>query len=186
MADPTLPPRPYADLVGAGGPPAAPAMVALLAIPLTLALLGISVVAASGAEGPGLGRAEPPPAGPLTDVRGIVVDTSIAGAVETLLAAAEADGIVLTGSGHRDPAHQIELRRAHCGGTDHAIHHAPSSACSPPTARPGTSMHEHGLAIDFADCAPVTPCFQWLSAHAGAYGLFNLPSEPWHWSVNGR
>ena len=160
-------------------------MVALLAIPLTLALLGISVVAASGAEGPGLVRAEPPP-GPLTNVRGIVVDTNIAGAVEALLAAAAGDGILLTGAGYREPAHQIELRRAHCGGTDYAIHQAPSGACSPPTARPGTSTHERGLAIDFADCAPGNPCFQWLSAHAGAYGLFNLPSEPWHWSTTGR
>lgn len=178
--------RSVADLVGTGGPPTAPIMVALLAIPLTLALLGISVVAASGAEGPGLGRAQPPPAEPLTNVRGIVVDTDIAGAVEGLLAAAEGDGIVLAGTGHRDTARQIQLRQAHCGVTDYAIHHAPSSACSPPTARPGTSMHEHGLAIDFVDCAPVTPCFQWLSAHAGAYGFYNLPSEPWHWSTTGR
>ncbi len=92
---------------------------------------------------------------------------------------------VLVGIGHRDTARQIQLCQAHCGVTDYAIHHAPSSACSPPTARPGTSMHEHGLAIDFADCAPVTPCFQWLSAHAGAYGFYNLPSEPWHWSTSG-
>lgn len=174
-----------AELLRTGGPPTAPVMVALLAIPLTLALLGISVVAAAGAEGPGLGRAQPPP-GPLTNVRGIIVDTNIAAAVEALLAAAEGDGIVLAGTGHRDTARQIQLRHAHCGVTDYAIHHAPSSACSPPTARPGTSMHEHGLAIDFADCAPVTPCFQWLSTHAGAYGFHNLPSEPWHWSTTGR
>lgn len=171
-------------LTSTGEPPAPAWLTALLAVPLTLALLGVSVVAASGAEDRGLGRAEP--AGPLTTVRGITVATSIAGAVEALLVAAERDGIVLTGTGHRHPARQIELRRAHCGATDYAVHHAPSSACSPPTARPGTSMHEHGLAIDFAGCGRSTPCFQWLAAHAGAYGLYNLPSEPWHWSTTGR
>ena len=66
---------------------------------------------------------------------------------------------------------------------------APSS-CSPPTARPGTSNHEDGLAIDFscADGQPMThdsPCYQWLAGNAHNYGLRNLPSEPWHWSVSG-
>jgi hypothetical protein len=176
---------PVHGVVSALRPPAAPVLAALLAVPLTLVLLGVSaVVAASGAEGPVLGRAEP--AGPLTTVRGITVDTSVAGAVEALLVAAERDGIVLTGTGHRDATHQVQLRQAHCGVSDYAVHHAPASACSPPTARPGTSMHEQGLAIDFADCGRATPCFQWLAAHAGAYGLYNLASEPWHWSVNGR
>ena len=31
-----------------------------------------------------------------------------------------------------------------------------------------------------------SPCYQWLAANASHYGLFNLPSEPWHWSVTGR
>jgi len=29
-------------------------------------------------------------------------------------------------------------------------------------------------------------CFQWLDAHAAGAGLYNLPSEPWHWSTTGR
>jgi hypothetical protein len=177
---------PLSAVLSTERPPTAPALAALLAVPLALALIGASTVVAAGADSPGLGRAEAVAAGPLTTVRGITVDTGIAGAVEALLAAAESDGIVLTGSGHRDAAHQIELRRAHCGASDYAIHHAPSSACSPATARPGTSMHEHGLAIDFAHCGRGSPCFQWLSAHAAAFGFFNLPSEPWHWSTNGR
>ena len=28
--------------------------------------------------------------------------------------------------------------------------------------------------------------FQWLSDNAADFGLFNLPSEAWHWSVDGR
>jgi D-alanyl-D-alanine carboxypeptidase len=31
-----------------------------------------------------------------------------------------------------------------------------------------------------------SPCFVWLAANAGTYGLKNLPSEPWHWSTNGN
>ena len=56
----------------------------------------------------------------------------------------------------------------------------------PPTAQPGTSMHERGLAIDFDNCSRGTAAYGWLSGHAGQYGFHNLPSESWHWSVNGR
>ena len=52
-------------------------------------------------------------------------------------------------------------------------------------------MHELGLAFDFSFQGSVirsrsSPAFSWLATHAGGYGLFNLPAEPWHWSVNGR
>lgn len=127
----------------------------------------------------------------LSNVRGIVVASSIAGQLSAMLAAAEADGIVLSGGGYRDPAQQIALRRAHCGTSYYAIYQMPASQCSPPTAIPGTSMHEQGLAIDFTYGGSVisshsSPAFQWLAAHASTYGFFNLPSEPWHWSVNGN
>jgi hypothetical protein len=131
------------------------------------------------------GRAVPGPV-PLSEVRGIVVHSSIAGQVEALLAAAEAAGVGLDGSGYRSSEAQIRLRRAHCGTSDYAVYRMPSSQCSPPTARPGTSMHEQGLAIDFFNCSTrSTACYQWLAANAATYGLYNLPSEPWHWSVDG-
>jgi len=61
----------------------------------------------------------------------------------------------------------------------------------PPTARPGRSLHERGLALDLrlADDTRLTrnsPAFQWLSQNAGRFGFYNLPSEPWHWSVSGK
>jgi LAS superfamily LD-carboxypeptidase LdcB len=69
----------------------------------------------------------------------------------------------------------------------------PASRCSPPTAIPGTSQHERGLAIDFTcNGGPIgqrdhgNPCYLWLSAHAASYGLHNLPSEAWHWSTTGK
>jgi hypothetical protein len=94
--------------------------------------------------------------------------------------------VPLSGGGWRDPAAQINLRRQHCGSSYYAIYQMPSSSCSPPTARPGQSMHELGLAIDFSNCGSSSPCFRWLSANAGSYGFRNLPSESWHWSVNGQ
>lgn len=127
----------------------------------------------------------------LATVRGITVAAEIAENVERLLAAAEGDGIVLGGSGYRDPQDQVALRRAHCGTSNYAIYEMPASECSPPTAKPGSSMHERGLAIDFTYQRRVitsrsSPGFKWLSGNAGRYGLYNLPSEPWHWSTNGN
>jgi hypothetical protein len=128
----------------------------------------------------------------LTTVEGITVNTEIAGDVAALLQAARAAGFELTGSGYRDTAQQIALRRAHCGTTHYSIYEMPPSECSPPTARPGESMHERGLAIDFS-CGGVLitsrdgGCYRWMVANANSYGLFELASqqEPWHWSVNG-
>ena len=131
----------------------------------------------------------------LAEVRGFRVHSDLATALEAMLAAAEADGIILKGWGHRTTAQQVQLRRQHCGGEgiseSEAIYGVPSSACSPPTAKPGSSMHELGLAIDFThDGASISsrssPAFQWLAANAARYGLYNLPSEPWHWSVNAQ
>ena len=129
-------------------------------------------------------------AGALVSVDGITVDSSIAEPVRALLLAAESDGVSLAGSGHRSAEAQIELRRAHCGTSHYAVFDMPAEACSPPTARPGQSMHERGLAIDFTCAGRLVRrddrCYGWLSAHAVGFGLSNLPSEPWHWSVNGR
>ena len=85
---------------------------------------------------------------PLVTVEGITVHAQIGPQVAAMVQAARADGLTLTGGGYRDPAEQIALRRAHCGTSDYAIYQMPSSQCSPPTARPGTSNHELGLAID--------------------------------------
>jgi LAS superfamily LD-carboxypeptidase LdcB len=121
----------------------------------------------------------------------ITVAGSISGNVQALLNDAAADGVMLCGGGYRDPQEQIELRMAHCGTSYYAIYQMPASQCSPPTAIPGTSMHEQGLAIDFTCNGGGTvssgdECWDWLQANAVGYGLYNLPSEPWHWSTNGN
>jgi hypothetical protein len=122
----------------------------------------------------------------------ITVAASIADNVQALLDAAARDGVSLcASSGWRSPQKQIELRRQNCGTSNYAIYFMPASQCSPPTARPGTSMHERGLAIDFScngggAIRYGNECWDWLAAHADEYGLYNLPSEPWHWSTTGR
>jgi LAS superfamily LD-carboxypeptidase LdcB len=120
----------------------------------------------------------------------IQVAGDIAGQIERLLTDAAEAGVVMCGNGYRDPADQIAVRQSNCGTSYYAIYQAPASACSPPTARPGASMHEQGLAIDFiADGGTISygsAAYNWLAAHAADYGLSNLPSEPWHWSTNGQ
>ena len=117
----------------------------------------------------------------------IWVHPLIADRTASMVFAAAMDGVMLDGWAFRSTARQVELRRAHCGGSYDSVFNAPSSSCSPPTARPGRSMHERGLAIDFKNCSSRgTACYQWLALNAARFGLFNLPSEPWHWSVNGN
>lgn len=107
--------------------------------------------------------------------------------VAAMLSAAQADGVNLSGGGWRDNANQIRLRRAHCGSSDYAIYQMSAGSCRPPTARPGTSQHEIGLAIDFSNCSSRgSTCHQWLKSNAARFGFYNLPSEPWHWSTSGR
>ena len=119
----------------------------------------------------------PAAAGRIVQVAGISggVDASIAGNVRAMQAAAAAAGLRLTGGGWRSHATQVQL-----------YHDKPQLA-----AKPGTSMHEKGLAIDFENCSNrSTPVYKWLAANASRYGFQNLDSstkdEPWHWSTNGH
>jgi peptidoglycan hydrolase CwlO-like protein len=144
----------------------------------------------------GGGAASIQPAGDLSTVScpsggSITVASSLAGNLSRFLSLAGQQGVPICGSGYRDPQRQIELRAAHCGPSDYAIYQMPSGQCSPPTARPGRSQHEIGLAIDFTcngggSIVRGGSCWNFLSAHANDHGLYNLPSEIWHWSTTGR
>jgi hypothetical protein len=57
-------------------------------------------------------------------------------------------------------------------------------------ARPGTSNHQMGLAMDlgcgsYNTISKGDSCYTWLQANASKYGFKNYPVEPWHWSVDG-
>jgi septal ring factor EnvC (AmiA/AmiB activator) len=141
---------------------------------------------AAGIQAPPGGVVSVPcPAGGSIQVAG-----DISRSVGLLLTAAAEAGISMCGNGYRDPADQIAVRRSNCGTSYYAIWQMPASYCSPPTARPGSSMHEQGLAIDFTVGGSTigygSAAYDWLAAHAADYGLSNLPSEPWHWSTNGN
>ena len=151
-------------------------------------------VQAGGTPSPHPGPTPAPAPGATPDlvtVHGIQVARQIGPSLQGLIDAAQADGVRLGGGGYRSPAQQIALRRAHCGTSDFDIFERPSNQCHPPTARPGHSNHERGLAIDFTSNGRLISThedagFRWLADNAARFGFRNLPSEPWHWSVDGR
>ena len=100
-------------------------------------VVAVAAVAAASLN-PSLGSASCAGGGSIT------VATSVVGSLQSLLNAAASSGVNLCGGGYRSSAEQIALRRAHCGTSYYAIYQMPSSQCSPPTAPPGTSMHERG------------------------------------------
>jgi len=150
--------------------------------------------AGGGSWGPGTIKAVP---GGLARVScssgsGITVAGTLGPRLRRLLDAAARVGVTLCGWGYRSAQQQINLRRAHCGGSNYSIWHKPAGLCSPPTARPGFSMHETGQAVDFYCDGGASieshrnRCYKWLARNAAGFGLYNLPSEPWHWSTNGH
>jgi hypothetical protein len=130
----------------------------------------------------------------IVTVNGIQVARSISTKVSSMLSAAKSSGVGLTGSGFRSPERQIALRKQNCGTSHYDIYEKPADQCSPATAKPGSSNHEKGLAIDFSLNGGTTnraanladPRFLWLKANAARYGMYNYAAEPWHWSVDGR
>lgn len=109
-----------------------------------------------------------------------------------MVEAAKRDGIDLfpISSAWRDPAKQIALRKQNCPDWQNS----PPGDCSPPTAKPGTSQHEKGNAIDFGNMCfargKVPSChgnarWEWLTQNASKFGFKQLPSEAWHWSTTG-
>jgi len=148
--------------------------------------------APTGGGGGGGGSVSSSPGGSdggitLAYIQGVPVNAQIADQVVAMINAAAADGVNLTiGNSYRTIPHQIELRKKHCGTSHYAIYEMPSGSCRPPTARPGASQHQLGLAIDFANCGSrSTACYTWLAANASRFGLYNYPREAWHWSTTG-
>lgn len=123
---------------------------------------------------------------------GVRIATENLAAFNAMVAAAQKDGINLLpiSSGWRDPEQQIALRKQNCPDWQNS----PSSSCSPPTAKPGTSNHEKGNAIDFGSMCfakksvptcPGNKRWDWLRKNAQNFKFYQLPSEAWHWSTTG-
>lgn len=55
------------------------------------------------------------------------------------------------------------------------------------TAKPGTSAHHTGRAIDFGDPTKSkanSKLYSWLLKNGARYGFYNYQPEPWHWEYN--
>lgn len=141
-----------------------------------------------GAVGGAIGGAGSGAGGVLVNVAGVGKLSSAFSAKWIPMAdAAKADGVILTGTGWRSNQRQIELRIAHgCGGS--RIYDRTCKG-SPPTAVPGRSRHETGDAVDVKLTGAGgrnSPEYRWLTRNAARFGVHNLPSEPWHWSTDGK
>lgn len=168
---------------GAGGKPFDPTSAVAAAVAAAgPATSGVSSTDASGGTASIEGGSPVPLSSTTLATNGIRVHRQIVGAVNRMIQAAKADGVGLYGSGYRSTLQQAALRiKNGCTCSDS------SSCCRVPTAPVGRSMHERGLAIDFANAGSRdTRVYRWLAANAGRFGFQNLPSEPWHWSTNGH
>ena len=104
--------------------------------------------------------------------------TKASRALDDLLAAAETAKITFKiNSAYRTLQDQQRVRAKNC---------TPSGVCNPPTARPGTSNHGFGIAVDFANkngakMSEGMAEYKWLAANGPSYGFRRIRSEAWHW-----
>lgn len=113
---------------------------------------------------------------------------TISSKITKLINDALAQKIKLSGASFRSYSDQ---KQARINNNCPDIFNSPPKSCKPPTAKPGTSMHEGGLAIDFQCDGQIiektdNKCFIWLTKNAISAGLKNYADEPWHWSTNGK
>ncbi len=139
----------------------------------------------------------PPVPGDLVELPGherptVLVHRLAAAAWTALVAAARADGIdaplLLPVSGYRSPEEQDWLWRGAL-----QKYGDPEVACLW-VARPGTSAHQSGRAIDchlgypieseYVDALRKAPAWHWLTRHAERFGFYSYDLEPWHWEYN--
>ena len=89
-------------------------------------------------------------------------------------------------SSFRTCTEQTSLRKLNC--PDPAS--SPAESCTPATEKPGESLHNYGLAVDFkCESYPIfgsSPCYTWLTQNAERFKLKRHASEPWHWSFTGK
>ncbi|MFQ5620856.1 MAG: D-alanyl-D-alanine carboxypeptidase family protein [Candidatus Nanoarchaeia archaeon] len=127
----------------------------------------------------------------------IRVNVEIEEKVDDMVKAAAAKNIFLKGGSYRSTAKQKSMREEY----ERAVARGEKPAY---VAKPYTSRHEMGLAVDFGGfsgipcpdsamrgtkkvcIAPHLPHWVWLRDNADKYGLYQLNSEVWHWSVDGK
>jgi peptidoglycan hydrolase-like protein with peptidoglycan-binding domain len=103
--------------------------------------------------------------------QGKYIGVSIAARFDSMVAAAARDGVSLQiNSGMRTRAEQQHLYDLYKAGKGNIA------------AKPGTSNHEKGEAIDFTN---TSGAWAWLKRNSTRFGFHNFPPEPWHYSLTG-
>lgn len=120
-------------------------------------------------------------------VMGIVIPEKLKPIIDKMKADASKAGVYLSvGSGLRTYDQQLALRKSNVIDRSKVndisyLKNADNSLFNPVTAKPGTSNHETGLAIDF-NVTGNDKAFNWLFNNALSYGFVRtVPSERWHW-----
>jgi LAS superfamily LD-carboxypeptidase LdcB len=103
------------------------------------------------------------------------LDARLREALRAATAEAEAQGIdIVVNSGWRSRAHQARLFE------EAVAEHGSEAAAAAWVARPGTSVHEAGLAVDVGPWAAI----DWLVRHGADHGLCPVyANEPWHFEL---
>jgi len=122
-------------------------------------------------QGPSSNDAAPKGNGSTVTRQGKPIGAHIAKQFDAMVAAAKQDGVNITiTSGFRTRAEQEKLYAAYKNGTGNLA------------AKPGTSNHESGDALDLGPPS----AYSWLKQNAGRFGFKNtVAGEPWHWSLTG-
>lgn len=112
------------------------------------------------------------PKGATVTRQGKPIGAQIAKQFDAMVAAAKQDGVNITiTSGFRSRAEQERLYAAYKNGTGNLA------------AKPGTSNHESGDALDLGPPS----AYGWLKQNAGRFGFKNtVAGEPWHYSLTGN
>jgi len=139
----------------------------------------------------------------------IVVSDMCPKAAQMLYTAYKRDGVRI---GCRDSfrywGDQVNMRKINCNikmepercdpkndkYLNHIMNDGSRDGFHPITAKPGTSNHELGEALDLM-CGHNPPgnqvieggvCFEWLAKYAKDFGYYNYKPENWHWSRTGN
>jgi D-alanyl-D-alanine carboxypeptidase len=125
---------------------------------------------------------------------GLSLRSAAAASLETMAAAARADGItLLVSSSYRSYDYQAEVY-------NRIVREMGQEAADRESARPGHSQHQTGLAADFGsidDSFAQTPAGRWMAANASSFGwslsypdgyetLTGYRWESWHFRYVGR
>ena len=113
-----------------------------------------------------------------------LLNTQAAADFNRMVAAAKQDGVNITVSqGYR----KLGTPDEGCGGgfTQWCAWKKYKAGTGNLAAKPGTSNHGWGSAIDVENCRSGSKVHKWLVANSKTYGFYPLASESWHWDHRG-